>query len=649
MSDSRAIAARIISEAVHLALGTGKASDPNWKRKHDDDELLGDVDGYRSWQTGSTGISLMLDGAVSGGIAAGPSWAEAGIGVGPTITINGNFDIPDDRQFKPDVNCKIAIKSLQIKAAALQAKAALAKVAGSSTGDGPANTVRAQIAAINGQNDALSPMLTLTGELGTKGTAELGGGAVTGEAGATGSVTRFHKRDNDDKIDPNGRGAPVVATSIAAAAKAGVGFAIPVVGVGASGSVTTSWIRGHPNADNDGDYVTFSLSLDATGAIAQGVMGAVIPLVERGARTKATSPVDLWEKLRIQNVAASAAQAAANGSMAAASLASGPLGDISPVKLESKLAAVLDLNYVRVGHEYLLQYARLNRDMELKAGVEGKFEFAPGGAAGGAVELAATNRRAVLERLGTGTFSYVQTVFNGLMKRNNPAVDANEGDGTRAWNDFRDHHEVSLAKLCVRLTNDGKAGPLYGEIDKINGHNRALFKAVSKCRPLPADPDVQDAEILRWFRSNHLAVDLKSYLNDARADHKAKAKVRFKPYHKGSVKLIGAEQWEDDGRYARATIMLDEDITVDRKTQYDELRAELGEKTLLELATEHNFPIDVTIHLALAGYHIQFRTETQMVAQIEKYTRSNLEHRQWLIIQLSDTKLKDLYPGYKLK
>jgi len=49
--------------------------------------------------------------------------------------------------------------------------------------------------------------------------------------------------------------------------------------------------------------------------------------------------------------------------------------------------------------------------------------------------------------------------------------------------------------------------------------------------------------------------------------------------------------------------------------------------------------------LAVAGYNI----ETQLRAHIEKWARSNLEHRRWLITQLSDTKLKDPYPGYKLR
>lgn len=259
----------------------------------------------------------------------------------------------------------------------------------------------------------------------------------------------------------------------------------------------------------------------------------------------------------------------------------------------------------------------------------------------------------MLEHLGTGTFSYVRTVYNGLINRNGPVTSSTEvPDGTRAWRDFRDHHELGLAKICLRLANDGADGPLHSEVKDVEGktgHNMRIFNEVVKCTPLPLDPDVENSEIIRWYRSHDLVTELENFLNDARTDNQATAKKRFKPFHKGAVKLIAGEQWEDDGRYARATIRLDEGIKVDRATQYDVLKSELGEKTLLELAAEHNFPIDVTINLALAGYHINFRTEAEMMAQIEKYTRSNLEHRRWLIIQLSDTKLKDLYPGYKLR
>lgn len=66
-------------------------------------------------------------------------------------------------------------------------------------------------------------------------------------------------------------------------------------------------------------------------------------------------------------------------------------------------------------------------------------------------------------------------------------------------------------------------------------------------------------------------------------------------------------------------------------------------------AGDHNFPIEVKINVALAGYDIALRTEAEMMAQIEKYAWRNLEHRRWLVIQCSQTKLEDLYPGYKLR
>jgi hypothetical protein len=65
-------------------------------------------------------------------------------------------------------------------------------------------------------------------------------------------------------------------------------------------------------------------------------------------------------------------------------------------------------------------------------------------------------------------------------------------------------------------------------------------------------------------------------------------------------------------------------------------------------AADRDFPIEVEINVALAGYDVAFRTEAEMRARIEKYTWRNLEHRRWLVIQCSQTKPEDLHPDYKL-
>jgi hypothetical protein len=267
----------------------------------------------RRWQTGSAALSHTISAHVIAGAELGGPWLDFGIKEGPSVTLSGNMSVPDDRRFKPNVSLRFTwsasadisklanlgggvsfdrnlaggvfdsvhafarwlVNHIWIELLSLQKKL--------TSKDQKKREIEQKISRLIKETGAVAPVRTK----GTGAEGFMGGGVgvLSAEAGMGDKETKFYKRDDQGRL--------LVARSFERSASLTLGLDFPQFGAGAK--LTETEVRNHPNPDNDGLYVTYSLSLSAKGALLQTLVPFIVSGIQGYRMLSAKDPAEMGE------------------------------------------------------------------------------------------------------------------------------------------------------------------------------------------------------------------------------------------------------------------------------------------------------------------------------------------------------------------
>lgn len=228
-------------------------------------------------------------------------------------------------------------------------------------------------------------------------------------------------------------------------------------------------IDNHANPDNDGKYLNIQIAIPGLSSI--GVTGSTpsqAPDLDNFLVDWSDTLSDLapgWDKLA-SALGGPAVKLASEGTLKKFAITAG----IATIEIN----LVYDDDHSR----WLLQYWRALAGRETSA----KWSF-PTAAPGLAVTLGASYKisRSYWEHLGTGTLSYIQTVYNGFMNRPAQTRVVVDGDTSTArpdelsadllWARYLEYHAAGVRKILVAIGRMEKTArhrtgsSLWGEID----------------------------------------------------------------------------------------------------------------------------------------------------------------------------------------